>query len=337
MTTHGLATRETRPTTGLITTTDVFHQKLDQWKRSDCHVLCPAVNFATLPEQHGLLATAVQVNPDPNGGEVYFNKMFCGQGEVAIAKAGLRKIADCAGYSITTHRTDDRSVPFFWEFKATASRIGFDGTREFRESTQEWDLRDGSLRLKGFKPAQVEEARKNGLRNCETRAINSVIRELGIKQKYAQTELAKPFIVIRVMFQPDMRDPEIQRLAAAAHFNGVAQLYPPTTPEPGATRAIDAAVTDDDLSDLPSEETQPATEASSSLLHVTAVLRAGQGFVVKTRETGDRRLETADREVALAAKTAMEAGVAVDLAVEQRDGRWLIVSIEPAQDTEVKL
>src|SRR5439155_10873 len=79
---------------------------------------------------------------------------------------------------------------------------------------KEWDLRDGSPQLKGWKPAQIEEARKHGLRNCEARAINAAIREAGcgIRQKYKVEDLAKPFVVMRVAFRANMDDPDQKRM-----------------------------------------------------------------------------------------------------------------------------
>jgi hypothetical protein len=352
MTQHALTTPETAlDSTGLITTKEAFAKKLQHWTARQYHVLCPAVNVGALPDGYALLPTAVQIDADPDHDEVYYNKMYCKPDEVALAKVGLRKIADCAGLTITTERVDP--VPYqhhYWAIRATATWIGFDGAPQRRQSTMEWDLREGSLRLKGFKPAQIEEARKHGLRNCETRAINAVIRELGVRQKYTRAELAKPFVIVRVMFQPDMSDPETRRMAAQAHFQGVGALYPQAQakapaalPEPAP---IEVAAEAPDhggasgLEDLPEEPSAPSANPppTEPVSHVTAVLkRAGGGFVVKTDLTGDRRLETEDEQVALAARTAKEAGTALDVIVERRGDRWMVVSLEPAQQREMKL
>src|SRR6185369_13154252 len=82
--------------------------------------------------------------------------------------------------------------------------------------------------MKGWTSNQIDEGRKHGLRNCEARAINAAIRECGcgIKQKYTRAELAKPFVVVRVAFQPDFSDPDIKRMVTQQAMSGVSALYP---------------------------------------------------------------------------------------------------------------
>lgn len=248
-----VGTRSAEPQTGLtavarpplpeiITTKDQFNSALENWRERQFHVLSPFTTISGMAAQHGLIASVVRINPDPTPGgpgEVYGNSdkggllWLGGQKgtpteEVALAKIGLRKIAECGGISTTTIRTDPRTIANYWEIKAIASYRGIDGALVVREATAEWDLRDGSDRLKGFKPNQITEARKNGLRNCEARAINAAIRECGcgLKQKYTRAELAKPFVILRVMFQPDMTDPDTRRVVTERALAGTAALYP---------------------------------------------------------------------------------------------------------------
>lgn len=225
-----------RKTPEIITTRDEFNEAVGFWREHAFNVLSPFSNITGIAAQHGLIASVVKIDGDPNGitGDVYGGLPFLkGQKgtdseEVALAKGALRKIAECGGISITTLRTDPRTFPNYWEFKAMASYRGIDGGIVVREATAEWDLRDGSDRLKGMGANQVSEARKNGLRNCETRAINAVIRECGtgLKQKYTRGELKKPFVILRVMYQPDMTDPDTRRIFAERALAGTSALYP---------------------------------------------------------------------------------------------------------------
>lgn len=233
--------------TEIITTPTQFEAAIAKWS-SKFHVLSPFTQITGLAPQHGIIASVVKINPDPrNGGpgEVYAGLPFLKEGEVAIAKIGLRKIADAGAISTTTFRTDPRNIPNYWEYKCVASYRGIDGTVVTREASAEWDLRDNSPRLKGWTANQISEGRKNGLRNCETRAINAAIRELGIKQKYSQEELAKPFLVLRVAFQPDMNDPEQRRIVTENAMKGTSVLYGAQQLPPGGD-AVDADIVDDE-------------------------------------------------------------------------------------------
>lgn len=229
---------------GVITSSEQFTEKLAVWT-GHYHVMAPFANLSGLAAQHGVIATAVVLDPDssPTGAqEVYTGLPFLKDNQVAIAKRGLRKLAENAGISIETVRTDPRSMLFYWEVKAIATYKGLDGGLVRREATCEWDLRDGSPRLKGWTGRQIEEARKYGLRACETRAVNAVIRECGcgVKQAYTREELRKPFLMVRVAFTPDMTDPEVKRLVTQSHLAGA--LYPAAAPSaslPPASRAFE--------------------------------------------------------------------------------------------------
>jgi len=211
-----------------ITTPEAFTAKLAEWERH-FNVLTPFTTFSHLGPSLGISGTICQINPDarPDGPrEVYSGLPFLKAGEVAIAKKGLRKLAEAGGISTQTYElpTSDR---YYWKVKAVATYRGLDGTPISREATKEWDLRDGSPQLRGWKPDQVQEGRKHGLRNCEARAINAAIRECGcgIDQKYSAEQLRKPFLVVRVAFQPDMSDPVIKQIVTQGFMAASSALY----------------------------------------------------------------------------------------------------------------
>ena len=219
-------------TPAIITTPEQYRGALLHWQESHFNVLTPFTNISGMAPQHGIITSLILVNPDKEVGEVYADLPYL-KGNVALAKVGLRKLAECAGISTRTERTDDRRTLCYWEFKAIASYRGIDGAIITREATKEWDLRDGSPQMKGWTANQIEEGRKHGLRNCEARAINAAIRECGcgVKQAYSREELKKPFVVCRVMFTPDMTDPAIKQLVTAAALGGTTALYPPAPRE----------------------------------------------------------------------------------------------------------
>jgi hypothetical protein len=220
-------------TPAIITTPEEYRGALLRWQEQHFNVLTPFTHISGMAPQHGIITSLIQVNAEKTVGEVYDGLPFLKGGEVALAKVGLRKLAECAGISYRTERTDGRRIPNYWEFKAIASYRGIDGSTITREATKEWDLRDGSPQMRGWTGNQIEEGRKHGLRNCEARAINAAIRECGcgIKQKYTRDELKKPFVVCRVIFQPDMSDPDIKRLVTQHALSGTSTLYPPAARE----------------------------------------------------------------------------------------------------------
>ena len=134
-------------TPAVITTPAEYREALATWA-ANYNVLTPFTNISGIAASFGLIATVVKLNPDKAAGEVYDGLPFLKANEVAPAKVGLRKLAECGGISTSTTRTDPRTIPHYWEFKAVASYRGLDGSTITREATFEWDLRDGSDRLK---------------------------------------------------------------------------------------------------------------------------------------------------------------------------------------------
>lgn len=261
----------TRPTEGgIITTPEQYAERMKTWAGA-YHVMAPFSNLTGLAAQHGVIATAVVIDPNASKDgpqEVYDGLPFLKPNEVAIAKRGLRKLAENAGISTETVRTDPRTILFYWEVKAIATYKGLDGSTVRREATMEWDLRDGSPRLRGWTARQIEEARKHGLRACETRAVNAVIRECGcgLKQSYTREELRRPFLMVRVAFTPDMSDPDIKRLVTQSHLAGA--LYP----APSASPAVAAPPRDFD--DVETEIVEPRHVGASVVTPATQTAQA---------------------------------------------------------------
>lgn len=220
-------TKSTRPSTpAVIQTPDEYFSSVSTWQQKNFHVLSPVVQFTSLPAQHAIVASFVQLDPNPENGEVYSDPLFCKNGEVAIAKIGLSKIAQAAGMTIKTERTDPRTIQNYWEVRATARYLGLDGNPQELDATVEYDLRDSSPRVRSFSDKQKAAARTHGLRGAEARAINAAIRLFGIKQKYSIDELRKPFVALRVLWQPDMKDPEQARIVTQQKLQGTTSLYP---------------------------------------------------------------------------------------------------------------
>ncbi|MEO8483098.1 MAG: hypothetical protein ABI634_12865 [Acidobacteriota bacterium] len=281
--TKSVATRASTSTDAqVIRSPKEYTDRLQVWQRQQYHVLTPFANFSALPDHFGLVPTLVYIDPNPDAGDVYEDRLFCKDGEVAIAKIGLSKIAMAAGMTITTVRTDDRRIQNLWEMRATARFVGIDGTPQSVDGTEELDLRDGSDRsqkVMGKNRSQdaLRAARAKGLRGCEARAINAAIRQFGIRQKYTKAELGKPFVLVRVVYMPDMNDAATRQQVTERALAGSSALY-------GGGHALAAAAepevvstigVDGDVIDVTPQRTEPARPADRGIEDVSFDTEAG--------------------------------------------------------------
>lgn len=229
-----------------VTTAQEFEAAIAHAK-GRCHVLTPFSSVSSIAPMHAVWLSVVHIDADKAAGDIYDNQTsgraggpklpWLKDGEVALAKNGLRKIAEALGVDVALVHLSVGQRAHYWLVKAIATYKSLDGSVVTREASMEWDLRDGSDRIRGFTPNQIAEARKHGLRNCETRAINAAIRECGcgIKQAYRREELAKPFVALRVMFTPDYSDPVTRRLLTERALGGSHLLYGDATAAPLAS------------------------------------------------------------------------------------------------------
>lgn len=210
----------------VIDTPTAYAAAVAKWSPSVCNLLTPFKQISGLAPHHAIFSAVIELNPDKAAGDVYDGLPFLKPDEVAIAKPGLRKIADGLGISFDLEHLSVNAIRNYWLVRATAKYKGIDGAEIKRPATCEWDLRNGSPRLKGWTTNQIDEARKHGLRACETRAMNAAVRECGIRQAYKKSEIAKPFVTVRVSFQPDFNDAGTRAALLDAHLGATRALYP---------------------------------------------------------------------------------------------------------------
>jgi hypothetical protein len=319
--------------------------------------------------------------------------------EVSLnAKAILRVLAS-SGVKVTRSvRTDDGSKTNYWTWEACGEIREFDGSwRALPHGNVEIDLRDGSAQIGewtseawskavaaaeerkkhtpkddqwkvkpepvgGWSQERVIGARKFGLRLAESKALNALGRNLGLKQIYSIEELKKPFVIFRAMWNPDMSDPETRRMVTAAELGATHLLgYPASSPAP-ALPASDASSTariqhaagdviegeavgqestaapareeDEDRPFAPTaaaSSTAPA--AADPIYHVAQVIKRKKGsssaFAITTKETGDRLFLTNDEAHATAAHAFGQAGTGLHFSPETRNGETWLIEFEP--------
>lgn len=207
------------------------------------HLVSPVARFDVLPEGFGVSFSMVQINPDPNGGEVY----KVDGGKLALSHHALNRIASAAEVSWDPERSkrlDDGSDSCYCHFRAVGYVRVSDGTQRTVCGEVELDLRPGSAEASAQTDKQLNQTRRFILRHAESKAKNRAIASMGVKRSYTPEELQKPFAVTRLQFTGHSDDPylrrEFARIRAEQVMGASRALY-------GAGPAVAAASTDDDF------------------------------------------------------------------------------------------
>ncbi len=160
-------------------------------------------------------------------------------GGVALLKAPLRQLLAAAGGSVETVRMDDRRSGAFWEFQARVKIRTMDGSWRTITATKDLDLRDNSPVVEswvknangqeGGASKRILQARENGGRMSEAKAVNAAIRDaLGLKASYTREEAGRPFMFPLLVYTPTSA--EALQMQAAVELGVVAQVYGPSAP-----------------------------------------------------------------------------------------------------------
>jgi hypothetical protein len=162
----------------------------------------------------------------------------------ALGKPALSRIAALAGITFDPDKTGIQKIDRdYLVYRAVASMKLPDGTAVTAVGTAEWDyevLRDTA------KPHLDRDLRRFRIPMTETKAMHRAIRQLlGLKAKYTRAELAVPFEVPHVDYNPDISDPNVRALMSARRDVASDALYgaPALPAAPGPM--------DDDETDIP--------------------------------------------------------------------------------------
>ena len=223
-------------------------------RRAQFNVLAPTTVAAQINPFMALHVAEVQVDPNPGSGEVY-EERNAGAGKFALHARTLDKIAQAAGimWHPTLCRVEEvrrdyvrykavgliRDASGQWRFlpPGTKEIWAQDEEEEFRRSITAQKL-SGSA-LEAYVAKQMAYANQHRLAKAETKAKNRVIRAaLSIKSTYTAAELAKPFVVPVITFQPDYSDPQVRQAMLLAGARAQADLW--GTPVAGIPAAVGA-------------------------------------------------------------------------------------------------
>ena len=284
--------------------------------------------------------------------------------EVSLNKNGLLKMLAGRGVNVyPTQRTDDGTRQYYWSCMAQGDVLEFDGMmRRLPSGSVEIDFRDGSAQIGGWtpeewdrrakaaegktdkwgKPAKPEaiggwtadrvmQARKFGLRLAETKALNALARNLGIRQTYTIDELkAKPFVIVRPSFVPDVSDPEVRRMLTATALGArnlmygnapqqVALSHAPESQHGDPTGVIESTVVDQRTDAPPPDAVEASFDEpapAGPTYTPTKVLQGDGGWYFISTAEGPT-LATNDRAVGKALNEARKAGKAVGAETER--------------------
>lgn len=221
------------------------------WARlsSEANLVTPLASVDSIQAMHAVSLRAVIIDAAVNnfgqGSEVYRDRRFCEENERALGGVALQKIAAAAGVQILSRkRVDDRSEPYYCEVEVTIAMRDFDGTYRQVTKAREVDLRDGSPettkpekkkvgarwektgKLVPLDPSALADKRRHIQSLAETKAFYRALRTLlQLKQKYTLEELARPFVVPKLVPMLDPNDPDQKDALIRMALGQEASLY----------------------------------------------------------------------------------------------------------------
>lgn len=235
------------------------------------HLISPAPAVGSLPDGCSVSVSAILVNRDR---ETYPQT---GTGERSLSRVALDRISGAAGIEWDdqkSHRVDGREHPWYCHYKAVGRVSRFDGTYRPLLGECELDMTEDSGEVLAIQAREAAKKHKEGdkyrgdgglfeisqrrrfiLRLTETGARLRAIRNggFGIRTSYTDEELARPFIMVQLMFDGQSEDPEIRRIFAnriADRFLGASSaLYggaPTQLPPPPARPVIELPESDEE-------------------------------------------------------------------------------------------
>ena len=227
------------------------------------------------------------VNAKGQGREVYRDQRFCEDDEVAFGKIALLKFMGAAGITVaSSHRIDDVKDPNYVNWPVTLEGEDLTGMPMRNTASKEVDLRDGAPdtmkpeyderlkrrtgKLVAMDATAVADKRRHIQSNAETKALLRCLRSfphLAIPQKVKVKELAKPYLIPRLVADLDPNHPGDRELLARQAMGLNRRLYgePSSHAAPALAAApagavIETTVVGDDTPDGDQRETGGATK-----------------------------------------------------------------------------
>jgi hypothetical protein len=211
-----------------------------------CNLIAPVASIDSIPAMHAISLRAVKIDANTNtygqGPEVYRDGRFCQGDEVALGGVALQKIMAAAGVQVVSRvRVDDRSDPNYCDMEITLAVRDYDGTFRQVVAGKEVDLRDGApetmkpekdsrgSKTGGLIPleqAALGDKRRHIQSLAESKALYRALRKiLQLRQKYTRAELARPFVIPKLVPNLDPNDPDQKRALIAMATGAETRLF----------------------------------------------------------------------------------------------------------------
>lgn len=193
------------------TGTEFVHALVDL-RQQGAIVLAPVTYVQQPPQWYDYALTVVQISLEIRAGECWRDPRWP-EGDLALTHKGLAKLWNAAGGEWEwTSRQDDGKHPFISEMMAKGSIKDLEGNSQSAIKRARIDYRDNQPQVAGWSDKQLMEARKKITERSESMAQNRVIRELlNVRNSYHRDELEFPFILAKLVFRPDTKDPDVKR------------------------------------------------------------------------------------------------------------------------------
>jgi hypothetical protein len=256
-----------------------YNSAMEQARKEKWNVLTPAVSMEGLSQFHQPVVEVVRLSPNKEDGDIYpaSNSDDDQKGKVRLSGKGIEKLAmaACIVWNLEhSRRTDDRSDDNYVSWQAVGGLRKPDGMVVWMKAEYDLDLaviqeemeQQARARLQKAKASgkdwakkkdpddyveycinrDMPQKRKHKLKLAETGARNRVIRALlGLKNEYTAAELAKPFVLARIVLQPDYNDPAVKQAVLAAYLQSTMGVFGPTV----ATQAQPIDIPKNDCAD----------------------------------------------------------------------------------------
>lgn len=110
-----------------------------------------------------------------------------------------------------------------WDLDAQERKIRREARKNAKKAAEKKPPQE--FDVEGYVADRLDQviAERHGL--AETKAINRALRATGIKQVYTREEFARPFVVQRIEFAPDMSDPAMQAAVINKGLQSGAQIF----------------------------------------------------------------------------------------------------------------
>jgi len=229
---------------------------LEQYEKMGYNLLLPSKTIQKVSQFHESTMEVVQLSVKAE--DVYPQDHYdpARATKFSISKTGLMKLSHAAGLQWNwqeTKRIDPMTNPDYVAYQAVGALqrgdgrwLPFKASYEVDLRVTEEELRQGAegrakaMRGKGqlkndndekdwidsYVRKELLRARKHKLRKAETGAILAAVRALlGIRSTYNRQDLEKPFVVPRVVFKPDLTDPDIRKAVILGSMKSVAETF----------------------------------------------------------------------------------------------------------------